>query len=71
MSTLSLIIPVFVHNVSVYFIVHTALTKRVLCSESNDVYRVSEVHIRPDRQVEKLPGEDEEPICTSEIRNQI
>jgi len=71
MSTATLIIPMFVNNSSVYFIIHTALIKRVLCSESNDVHCVSEVQNRPDRQVKKLPGEDEEHICTSEIRNQI
>jgi hypothetical protein len=71
MSTVSLIIPMFVDSMSVYFITHTAVIKRVLCAEGNDVHRVSEVHNRPERQVEKLPGEVEEHICTSEIRNQI
>jgi hypothetical protein len=71
MSTASPIIPMFVDNMSVYFITHTALIERVLCSEINDVHRVSEVHNRTGRQVKKLPGEDEELICTSEMRNQI
>jgi hypothetical protein len=71
MSTASLIISVFVDNMSVYFITYTTLIKRVLCSESNEVHRVNEVRNRPDWHVKKLPGQDEEPICTSEIRNQI
>jgi len=71
MSTVSLIIPMFVDSMSVYFITHTTLIKQVLCTESNDVHSVSEVHNRPERQVEKLPEKFEEHICTSEIRNQI
>lgn len=38
---------------------------------NNYVHRINEVHYRPNRQMKKLGVEDEEPICTSEMRNQI